>query len=35
MKNIKVYGANWCSMTARAREHLDDLGIDYEYIDIE
>jgi glutaredoxin len=35
MAAIKVYGADWCSLTARSREHLDDLGIDYDYIDVE
>ncbi len=32
---IKVYGADWCSMTTATREHLDSLGIDYDYIDVE
>jgi mycoredoxin len=35
MAGIKVYGADWCPLTAEAREHLDQLGVDYEYIDIE
>jgi glutaredoxin len=35
MARIKVYGADWCPLTAEAREHLDELGVDYEYIDIE
>jgi len=34
MAEIKVYGADWCSMTTETREHLDELGVDYEYIDV-
>ncbi|MBA2647879.1 MAG: NrdH-redoxin [Pyrinomonadaceae bacterium] len=32
---IKVYGADWCGATRRALEHLDSLGVSYEYIDVE
>ena len=32
---VKVYGADWCGMTTSTREHLDELGVDYEYIDVE
>ena len=35
MARIKVYGADWCPLTAEAREHLDELGVEYEYINIE
>ena len=35
MADVKVYGADWCPMTNRARAHLDRIGVDYEYIDIE
>ncbi len=35
MPDIKVYGADWCSLTKRARAHLDQLQVDYQYIDIE
>ena len=35
MARIKVYGADWCGMTSEAREHLDGLGVAYEYINIE
>jgi glutaredoxin len=32
---IKVYGANWCGDTKRTCAYLDNLGIDYDYIDVE
>jgi len=32
---IKVYGADWCPTTTTTREHLDELGVDYDYIDVE
>ena len=32
---IKVYGADWCGMTTRTREHLDELNVTYDYIDVE
>ena len=35
MNTIKVYGANWCEDTARTREQLDELGVKYEYINVE
>jgi mycoredoxin len=35
MAGIKVYGADWCPITARTREHLDELGVEYDYIDVE
>jgi len=35
MSEIKVYGADWCSMTRGRLEHLRSLGVDYEYINIE
>jgi len=35
MNTIKVYGANWCHDTVRTREQLDDLGVKYEYINVE
>jgi glutaredoxin len=35
MANVKVFGADWCPMTNHTREHLDELGVDYEYIDVE
>jgi glutaredoxin len=35
MANIIVYGADWCAMTTAARTHLDRLGVQYRYIDID
>ena len=35
MAAIKVYGAGRCHMTTDTRDHLDELGVKYEYIDIE
>jgi glutaredoxin len=35
MATIKVFGADWCPMTNRTREHLQHLGVDYEYINVE
>lgn len=32
---IRVYGADWCPMTRSTRKHLDGLGLEYEYLDIE
>ncbi len=32
---ITMYGADWCSDCRRTKSQLDDLGVDYEYIDIE
>jgi glutaredoxin len=35
MSAVKVYGADWCSMTTRTREHPRSVGVEYDYIDIE
>jgi mycoredoxin len=35
MAAIKVFGTDWCEDTQRSREQLDELGVDYEYINIE
>ena len=35
MAAIKVYGADWCHMTRSTLEHLDDLGVEYDYVDID
>jgi mycoredoxin len=32
---IKVYGADWCGDTQSARKHLESLGIDYSYVNVE
>ncbi|MDY6868617.1 MAG: glutaredoxin domain-containing protein [Chloroflexota bacterium] len=34
MVKIKMYGTRWCGDTFRARKVLDEVGMDYEYIDI-
>lgn len=34
-KKVKVYGANWCSMTTRTLAHLERAGVEYEYIDVD
>jgi glutaredoxin len=35
MSNVIVYGADWCGMTRRTLAQLEDLGVDYEYINVE
>jgi len=35
MAGVKVYGADWCSLTQDALEFLDRVGVDYQYINIE
>jgi mycoredoxin len=32
---VKVYGADWCEDTRHAREYLDRLGVQYQYVDVE
>ena len=32
---IKVYGADWCGDTKRTLNYLDDLKVNYEYVDVE
>ncbi len=32
---IKVYGAGWCGDTQRTLKQLDELGVDYQYIDVD
>ena len=34
MKNVKVYGADWCSDCITAKNFLNSKNIDFEYIDI-
>lgn len=33
--SIQVYGADWCGDTVRTLRHLDKLGVEYNYIDID
>ncbi len=35
MAEIKVYGADWCSMTKRSLKLLDELKVQYDYTDID
>lgn len=35
MNDVKVYGADWCGDTQNTLAHLDELGITYDYINIE
>jgi mycoredoxin len=34
-QQVKVYGTDWCEDTQRTLDHLDKLGVDYQYVDIE
>ncbi len=33
--NITLYGAEWCSDCRRSKKLLDDMKVDYEYVDLE
>ena len=35
MNPIEIYGTDWCEDTHRTRQHLETLGLPYEYINIE
>ena len=35
MDKVQVYGADWCGPTRHALEHLDRLGVAYDYINVE
>jgi mycoredoxin len=35
MDTVKVYGAGWCEDTHETRAHLDALGVDYQYFDVD
>jgi glutaredoxin len=35
MERVKVYGADWCGDTARTRAQLDELGVSYDYVNVE
>jgi len=35
MADVKVYGADWCPKTKRTLAHLKQIGIPFEYINIE
>lgn len=34
-KDVIVYGADWCGDTVRAKRVLDDLGVQYTFVDID
>jgi len=34
-KAITVYGADWCTDCRRSKKVLDQLGADYDYVDLE
>ena len=34
-RSIKVYGADWCGMTRRTLSFLDEIGVEYEYINVD
>lgn len=31
---ITMYGADWCSDCVRSKKLLDDMGVDYDYVDL-
>jgi mycoredoxin len=35
MEKVKIYGADWCGDTRRTLQKLDDLGVAYDYVNIE
>lgn len=35
MNEIRVYGADWCGDTQITRYHLDNLGVEYQYFDVD
>lgn len=35
MSKVKVYGADWCGDTRRTLQQLDNLGVDYDYVNLE
>ena len=35
MSPITVYGTEWCEDTQRTRSHLEEIGVPYQYVDIE
>lgn len=34
-ERVTVYGADWCVVSAMTLRHLDELGVPYEYVDID
>ena len=35
MSSVIVYGADWCPLTRASLAHLDKIGVEYKYIDID
>ena len=35
MSQVKVYGADWCSMTQQTLSYLDEKNVPYDYVNIE
>lgn len=35
MAKVVVYGADWCGMTRNTLAHLKEIGVDYDYINID
>jgi len=34
-KEIIIYGSNWCGYTVRALRQLDELKVEYRYVDVD
>lgn len=32
---VVIYGSNWCGYTVRALRQLDDMGVEYRYVDVD
>lgn len=35
MTGVRVYGADWCRDSLATRNHLDSLGVQYEYVNVD
>lgn len=35
MDKVKIYGADWCEDTQGTRAYLDQLGVNYQYINVD
>jgi glutaredoxin len=35
MATVTVFGADWCPLTKAALLHLDQVGVEYQYVDID
>lgn len=35
MNDVRVYGADWCEDTQATLNHLDSLGVQFDYINVE